>query len=222
VAKALLLAAVLACFYASAALADNPTVRITKDDQSRAVSALLKLSDFGAGWTGGQKKPSPLTSPSCPGFDPKESDLTVTGHADASFAYPRGDVVFNQDTQVLESSQAVQTDFSRTVQSGLAGCLAYQLKASGKGEVKSVNVKKLAFPKEGTDTAAYRANVTLHTAGHDVNVVTDYVFVGVGRLEYSLFITAPASEQGQLAAFEQAMVKILVKRADATGAGNVA
>ena len=45
------------------------------------LASLLRLHDFGAGWTGGSETPSKLTAPSCPGFDPKESDLTVSGHA---------------------------------------------------------------------------------------------------------------------------------------------
>lgn len=221
-AKALLLALGLACFGATAALADNPTVRIAKDDQARAQSALLRLSDFPAGWSGGPKTPSPLTAPKCPGFDPKESDLTVTGHAEARFTTARGGVILDQDTQVLASSQAVETDFSRTMQPALVGCLAYQLKSSGKGEVTKVSVKKLAFPNKGSVTAAYRANVVVHTAGHNASIVSDFIFVGVGRLEYSLNIVAPAGESAQLTPFEEAMVQILVKRANATGAGNVA
>lgn len=221
-AKSLLLALVLSCLGASAALADNPTVRITKDDQARAKEALLRLSDFPVGWAGGPKTPSPLTPPKCPGFDPKESDLTVTGHAEARFTTAQGGVILDQDTQVLASSQAVETDFSRTMQPALRGCLAYQLKSSGKGEVKSVSVKKLAFPKEGSVSVAYRATVVVHTAGHDATIVSDFIFVGVGRLEYSLNIVAPAAESAQLAPFEEAMLQILVKRANATGAGNVA
>ncbi len=73
----------LALVCAAAALADNPTVRINAADQAKADASLLRLKDFGVGWAGGPKTPSKLTAPSCPGFNPKESDLVVSGHAEA-------------------------------------------------------------------------------------------------------------------------------------------
>lgn len=219
-AKALLIGVVLACLGATAALADNPTVRISKDDQARAVSALLKVTDFGAGWTGGQTATSKLTQPNCPGYDPKESDLIVTGHADARFSY-RGAVIFDQDTQVLANSQSVLTDFSRAIRPSLTSCLAYQLRGPSQ-KVRSVTVKQLTFPKLGSVSAAYRATELLNVGGHWVPFVSDAVFIGVGRFEFSLHVLAPASLSNQLTAFEQGMVQTLVKRANATGAGNVA
>src|SRR5205823_1129757 len=83
-----------------------------------------------------------------------ESDLVVTGHAEARFTYRRGGVIFDQDTQVLETAQAVATDFARTIQPKLTDCLARQLKASGKGTVVSVDVKPLDFPHVGSVGAA--------------------------------------------------------------------
>src|SRR5213079_1645723 len=120
-AKSLLAGVVLALVGAAAAAADNPTVRISHADQLKAEAALLALKDFGVGWSGGRRTPSKLTAPKCPGFDPKESDLTVTGHAEARFAYARGSVVFDQDNQVLKSASAVRTDFARVIQPKLKG-----------------------------------------------------------------------------------------------------
>lgn len=221
--KAFVASVLLAFLCTGSALADNPTVRITKTDQARAVAALLRLHDFGVGWTGGPRTPSKLTSPDCPGFDPKESDLTVTGHAEARFSYSSGGVIFDQDTQVLESQQAVAQDFQRTVTPKLPGCLKYQLVSSGKGEVKSAQVSTLTFPHVGDVSAAYRATVVIESGGHDAKIVSDFIFFGFGRLEYSLNVVAPAAEADQLSAFEQAMVQILVHRANAAGGGgNVA
>src|SRR5438876_12443951 len=86
-ARTLLAAALVALVCTAAAFADNPTVRIVKADQAKAEASLLRLHDFGVGWAGGSRTPSKLTAPKCPGFDPKESDLTVTGHAEARFTY---------------------------------------------------------------------------------------------------------------------------------------
>jgi hypothetical protein len=207
----------LAC--TGAALADNPTVKINTADQAKADASLLRLKDFGVGWTGGSTTRSKLTSPGCPGFNPKESDLVVTGHADARFTNKSGGVVFGQDSQVLESADAVKTDFARTIQPKLADCLAYQLKSSGKGSVLSVSVRTLALPPIGTISAAYRATVLLKVQNQTVKYVSDYVFFGQGRYEFSVFVQAPAVLGSQLVPFETMMAQILVKRAPT---GNVA
>jgi hypothetical protein len=207
----------LAC--TGAALADNPTVKINTADQAKADASLVTLKDFGVGWTGGPKTPSKLAAPSCPGFNPKESDLVITGHAEARFTYSRGGVIFDQDSQVLVTSAAVKTDFSRTIRPKLADCLAYQLKSSSKGSVLSVSVHKLALPAVGAISAAYRATLMIKTATGTAKIVSDFVFFGQGRYEFSINVVAPASEGGQLVPFETAMAKILVKRVPA---GNVA
>jgi hypothetical protein len=215
-AKSLLACLALALAFAAAAAADDPTVRIVRADQLKAEAALLKLKDFGVGWTGGKRTPSKLSAPKCPGFDPKESDLTVTGHAEARFTYTRGSVVFDQDNQVLESDKAVNTDFARVIQPKLKDCLAYELKQSGKGQIVSVVVRELPFPKLGAHSAAYRGTMVLRAgAGRKVTFVSDFVFIGQGRYEYSLNVVAPAVLGGELASFEQSIAQKLVKKAGA-------
>ena len=212
--RAFVAGALLSLVAAATAAADAPTVRITKADQAKAEAALLQLSDFGVGWTGGKRTPSKLTAPKCPGFDPKESDLTVTGHAEARFTYARGSVVFDQDNQVLKSSDAVATDFSRVVGPKLGDCLAYELKSSDKSVV-SAAVRTLSLPKLGDVSAAYRATVVVRVGGHKVTFIRDYIFIGIGRLEYSLAVDAPAVLGKQLVAFEQAMARNLIKKSGA-------
>jgi len=215
-AKSLLAGIVLALAFAAAAAADDPTVRITRADQLKAEAALLKLKDFGVGWTGGKRTPSKLTAPKCPGFDPKEFDLTVTGHAEARFTYARGSVVFDQDNQVLESERAVRTDFARVIQPKLKDCLAYELKQSGKGQIISVVVRELSFPRLGTETAAYRGTMVLRAGGgRKVTFVSDFIFIGQGRYEYSLNVVAPAVLGGELASFEQSIAQKLIRKAGA-------
>src|SRR4029079_8482983 len=214
--RAFVASAVVSLVAAAAAAADAPTVRITKADQAKAESALLQLSDFGVGWTGGKRTPSKLTAPKWPGLDPEESDLTGTGHAEARFTYTRGSVVFDQDNQVLESEKAVNTDFARVIQPKLKDCLAYELKQSGKGQIVSVVVRELPFPKLGTHSAAYRGTMVLRAGGgRKVTFVSDFVFIGQGRYEYSLNVVAPAVLGGELASFEQSIAQKLVKKAGA-------
>jgi hypothetical protein len=213
-AKSLLATALLALVVVSAAFADNPTVRITTTDQRMAVGALLDQSDLGAGWEGGETRPSSLTSPSCPGFDPKESDLVVTGHADARFTYAPGGVVVDLDIEVLANPAAVHKDFARTITPQLPPCLAYQL--GHEPNVSKATVVRVPFgvPISSVVSAAYRATIVVDSANAAGSVVSDYVYLGIGRAEYSFNVIAPVAAKPQLGAFELALVRKLLARAD--------
>jgi hypothetical protein len=221
-AKSLLAAAlfslvgVVSLVYATVALGDSPTVKITKADQAAAVAALLRQSDFGAGWRGGPTTPSKLTAPSCPGFNPKESDLVVNGHAEAKFSFPQSGVEFDQDVQVLATPEAVQKDFARTVRPQLAECLAYQLRKAS--NVTRVTVSKIQFPSVGTVSAVYRATILVQGPNGAAKFLSDYVFFGEGRLEYAFNVVAPVGAGDQLVRFESAMAEILLKRVGAAAA----
>ena len=66
----------------------DPKKRITAADQAKARSIVLKRTDFAAGW---KKVPaSPDSDLVCPGFNPDESDLTLTGEAEADFEHTQG------------------------------------------------------------------------------------------------------------------------------------
>ena len=212
-AKAFFAGTLAALVWASTAVADAPTVRITTADQAKATQALLRLKDFGAGWSGGATKPSPLGAPKCPGFNPKESDLVVTGHAAAHFAWPKGSVTVDQDTQVLRTASDVATDFKRSIGPKLAECLAFELKQGGKGRVTHVAVETLQLARVGNMSAAYRAEISLNINGRTGKFVRDFVFFGIGRLEYSLVLDAPTFQTAQLAPFEQDLATLLVRRA---------
>jgi hypothetical protein len=216
VAAKLVAAALIGLVFTASALADSPTVRITSADQSRAVASLLRRSDFGAGWTGGQVPTAPLTAPNCPGFDPKESDLVVTGHADARYSFPPAGVELDQDVQVLKSAEMVEKDFARSISPLLGRCLAYQLKRL-KSVVAAARVERIPFPATGSVSAVYRATITRRSGGPDGTLLSDYVFFGEGRVEYEFTVSAPVSARDQLQRFELVLAQILLRRA-ATGA----
>src|SRR5277367_710437 len=109
------------------ALGDAPTVRFTNADQAKASAALLRRVDLGAGWAGGPVPASSLTPPNCPGFSPKESDLVVTGHADARYSFKEAGVELDQDVEVLSTDDSVLKDFARTISPQLGRCIGYQL-----------------------------------------------------------------------------------------------
>ena len=212
-AKSLVAAALIGLAFTAQALGDAPTVKISSADQAKARAALLRRADLGAGWTGGPVQTSPLTPPNCPGFAPKESDLVVTGHADARYVFQQLGVELDQDVQVLESAEDVQTDFSRTISPGLARCLQYQL---GKlAHVSDVSVTRIPFPPTGSVSAVFRAELTVKTSKGLGRLVSDYVFFGVGRTEYEFTVIAPADSRDQLVRFELGLAQRLLRRAGA-------
>jgi hypothetical protein len=204
-------ASLIGLVWTAAALADKPTIRISKNGQATAVASLLQRSDFGTGWLGGPTKPRSLTAPDCPGFDPKESDLVVTGHADARYQYKQAGVELDQDVQVLENADAVLKDFQRSISTRLGRCLAYQL---GKiKDISDVSVKQISFPKTGAVSAVYRAMLVLTHGPTQTHLVSDYVFFGDGPVEYEFTVVAPITAIDQLSQFESGLAQILIKRA---------
>lgn len=175
------------------------------------MAALLRRSDFGAGWQGGETGASSLASPHCPGFDPKQSDLVVTGHADARFSFASGDVVLEQDVEVLSSTAQVREDFARTIVPQLGPCLAYQIKHSP--NVVSAEVQRMPFPATGWASAAFRATVVFRGAHAKPSLLSDFIFFAEGRVEYSFNVIAPLVNRSQLIRFELAIAQVILKRA---------
>jgi hypothetical protein len=212
-AKSLVAAALIGLTITAQALGDAPTVRISSADQAKANAALLHRADLGAGWVGGPVKTSPLTPPDCPGFSPKESDLVVTGHADARYVFRQLGVELDQDVEVFGSPEAVQTDFSRTISPGLGRCIAYQLEKLA--HVADVSVTRVPFPPTGSVSAVFRAELTVKTSRGLARLVSDYVFFAAGRTEYEFTVIAPAESRDQLVRFELGLAQILLRRAGA-------
>ena len=208
---------VLALLSAGAALADRPD----RQDQGpptrrRPQAALLRQSDFGAGWRGGKTADDRPDGPVLPGFDPKESDLVVSGHAQAGFTFSRSIVQFEQAVVVLRSPAAVREDFARTIRPGLSACIAYNLRKAK--NVAAATVTRLPFPHTGSNSAAYRAVVVVRGAKGTGRVMSDLVFFSQGRLEYTFNVVAPVGAGEQLTRFEAAMAQLLLKRVSARGA----
>ena len=81
--------AVLALAVTAGALGDSYTVRYKAADQAAARAVVPRRADLGttAQWKGGPAKPD-LSSLTCPGYRPKQSDLIVTGAAASEWTTP--------------------------------------------------------------------------------------------------------------------------------------
>jgi hypothetical protein len=156
-------------------------------------------------------KTTRIAPPNCPGFDPKESDFVVSGHADARYVFQQAGVELDQDVMVMDSPASVIEDFKRSISPRFAGCLALQLEKLP--NVTSASVVRVPFPPIGSVTAVYRALINVRSGGKRGTLVSDYVFFGDGRTEYEFTVIAPPSARDQLSRFELALAQNLLRRA---------
>lgn len=192
-----LLVAFLAFCVAVPALAlaadTDPKRRISPADQAKARSVVLKRTDLAAGWK--KVPPSPDDSePTCPGFNPDSSDLTLTGEAEADFEHGSGASVISSVEVFVSRSDALKS-WTRGAKPALPRCLAHIFLTSVEDDGGKATILKqgqIAFPKVAPRTIAFRvaARVTVEQQGKppaQVPVTMHVVGVGRGRADATLF-----------------------------------
>jgi hypothetical protein len=208
------LAAVLAAAGAALAAGGKEQIKLNAHDNASARAAVVKSADLGSGWTGGLVKPDLSPPPTCPGYNPKQSDLVLTGVAESHFMRTGLDI--QSETQVLKTAQMVSLDWHRSVDTaGLVPCLRTHLGKSLGAAAKVISFAKTSFPQVATYAAAFRALVDVTAAGKTVHVLVDIVPFGRGRTELTLTVTAPASAASAVTAGEIRLARLLVARAKA-------
>jgi hypothetical protein len=193
--------------------ADKEKIQLTTAGQAAARAALLTRADLGStsGWTGGPKKPDLSSTPPCANFDPKQSDLTLNGAAEAVYKHAAG-IQFRSNVQVLETAHMVALDWQRSVLAPqLLTCMRSGLAKSVGSRARVVSVERIAIPKLATYAAAFRAVIDL-TAAHHIRVMVDVVLVGRGRTEVTLTTTAPFASVGTIGPAEIRLARLLAAR----------
>lgn len=178
---------------AAPALADSgPKKAYTAADQARAKAIVLRQADLPAGW-----KSEPASGGggnlTCPGFQPKQSDLTKTGHADSSFTRPGGLVFTASTVGIFESVAQAQASWDRVVRPGLLGCLA-SFVANAKTKASVVSQGTLAFPALSDRAAAFRVVAAIKAQSATFKAYVDVVLEGSGRADVAMifvFVVAP-------------------------------
>src|SRR5262249_52398165 len=157
-----------------AADSTDPKIRITKADQAKAAAAVLRFSDLGPAWAGGKAKPTSLKAPICPGNQPNDSDLTISGHAESLLTLQSAGLQVDTDAEVFKTPAQVAKLVQRTMGKAVIGCLKYNLlKSVGTGaQIGATQV--LAVPK----AKAFRVEVAVKPTGstEPVKVFSDYLF----------------------------------------------
>lgn len=190
----------------------------TAADQALARSIVLTQADLGSAWKGGTKKVDTSPPPTCPNFNPQQSDLLVTGDAESEFSDSAAGVQYDSEAQILQTAHMVQLDWQRSIpQPGLLTCLRSILKKSLPANETIISVARVAIPKLATYSAEIRVVINVHSStAKDVPVMIDELLVGRNRAEITLTTTSPYAERGPVEQSELRLAKLLVAREPAT------
>jgi hypothetical protein len=178
---------------------------------------VLRLADFrvGSGWKGGLlKNAQAFTSDTCPGlWDPKQSDLVITGAAESDFA-GKG-MRATSAVQVYKTVRMAELDWDRSVIDPVyISCLKQQLAAHPTPHLRYVSVKKTSFPRIG-QRAAVRIRVVAEysaSGAKPVRVLMDQVALGRGRTGILISFTGPYAARVVADAAETSIAEKLVRR----------
>ena len=201
----------LASSTSQSGMPNREQVRLNPADQAAARAAVLRRRDLGSGWAGGARKPAPPSTITCPGYEPKQSDLVLTGAAEARFQHTG--LVLQTDAQVLKTRAMVARDWQRSIVDPRAlSCLRHMLSKQLQSNERLVSFRRRAFPRLAKYAAAYRMLVRVHAQGQSVLVVIDLVVVGRSRTELTLTTSAPAAARTAIAAAEVRVARALLAR----------
>lgn len=174
------------------AAATDPTKQINPVDQRKAASIVLKRPDVSVpGWKKVAVIANSAADPSCPGYNPDQSDLVLTGEAANNFE--SGGTRVGLESNVFKTRSDARASWARTVKPALAPCLARLLKQAVEavgGKAAIVRSGQIAFPKLAPRTAAFRVsmNVSSTEAGKTTTApfTVHVIALGNGRGDASL------------------------------------
>jgi hypothetical protein len=191
-----LLAALLVACVAVPAIAlaadTDPKKKITPADRAKARSIVLKRADLAAGWK--KVPPGPDADTTCPGYNPNESDLTLTGEAEADYEHAPSATLVSSYAEVYATKADALKSWARNNKPALARCIGFffhkEVTKEG-NQVRIVKAGRMAFPKLAPRTAAFKvvANVTITENGQKrtVPVAIHLLAFGNGRGDTSLY-----------------------------------
>ncbi len=194
---------------ALAALAGGgPKIKPTSADTAAAKATMIRMGDLrpAGSWMGGPVTPShqPVV---CPGFNPKQSDLVITGSAESDWS---GTALVFSSTDVLQTARMVRLDWQRSVKTAGFTC------ALSHAGVTNVSASEVAFPKLTPLATAFRATYDARANGKTTHLVVEFAAVGSSRSELSVaeFRPMPAS-LGALHADVVRLSRLMLTRAKA-------
>jgi hypothetical protein len=159
-------------------------------DQALARRITMKLSDFPSDWIAYDTLPL-----SCPGFDPRMSDLTVHGEVESPVFIGESAAAWSRASVYSDVRQA-RIAFGREARVQAVRCFAEDARSDG---ATVLEVRQLTFPPLGSETRAFR---TVLAEGENVTTL-DLVSFRDGRAVVHMgFVSAvyPFVGEAELAA----------------------
>lgn len=202
-----------ALLLASVAAADDYTRRIRPKDQTAAKAAVLQKSDFGSlPVTGGATKVPHTDEKLCAYFDPKESDLVVTGEAMTVWRSAAFEV--RSIVSLLARPSMVMLDWKRSyVPESFVRCMRQVIQTSLAGHGKVISAKRVAYPKIGDRVAGIRLVMDVkQTSGAKIRMLLDALWVAQGRSEIVLMVTVPYAVRAEVKQTEVQLARLMASR----------
>ncbi len=191
----------------AAAAGSVPAIKTNPADQAAAQAAMIRLGDLrpSGAWKGGAVKPT-HTPVVCPNFNPKQSDLVVTGEAQSQWG--SSGALVTASTDVLRSSSMVRLDWQRSMKKAGFVC------ALNSGGAVNISTSEVAVPKLTPWTSAFRATYEPKFSASSTRLVVELVAVGSGRSEITVaeFRAMPTS-LSDLHADVVRMARLMLSRA---------
>ena len=185
--RVVLLACAVGLALTGTALADHldPEKRITRADQAKARSMLIKPADLGPGFI---MQPPSAGDPhvDCPRAV-SEADLTLTGDAEGA-QFLRGTASVSSAAQVYASVADATASWRRSTSAAGTRCLTTVLRREFAREgVRLDSLRKIAFPRVANRTVAYRILLSLTTPQGDIRLYVDAIVLGRSRAHAQVF-----------------------------------
>lgn len=200
------------------AASGDPKKRIAPADQKKAAAIVLKRTDLAAGW---KRVHTPDSDLKCPGFNPDESDLTLTGESESEFETTQGRYVLSSSSVYVSAKDALAS-WTRNAKPALARCIAYFFRkeiARAGGKATVVRQGRISFPRFGPRTAAFRvaARATFTSGGKAVTTPFTIHVVAVGRGRGDTILLAMGPGLGVPSGALHEFAKVLASRLRASG-----
>jgi hypothetical protein len=178
----------------------DPRRAITKADQAKARSVVLRLADLGAGFVARSNGPDGLP-PGVRCGPLSESDLTITGDAespDFTLNRPGTLLTVGSSAQVYRTLREANASWARSLKPAALTCIGDIVrKAGGKGQtVKVLSVKRLAFPQVSEKTMAFRVVARVTSGATAVKVYFDAIILQQGRVQAGIVVTSALQPVG--------------------------
>jgi len=162
--KLALVLTIAAVCTAAAAAATSPKVEHTAAGTKAAQASLLRIGDFGSGWTSSSATGSAGLNFACPGFTPKQNDVVEIGTATSpTFKASTIGPIVAQRTSVYANIASTAKLWRRAVKPKLIDCVAQSLEAlRGRGvSVAITSQDRISLGSIGDGVVGYRVVATL-------------------------------------------------------------